>query len=239
MTAGPVELVLVPGTLCDERLFAPQIAGLRDLASITVADLSRDDAIGAMAERILRSAPPRFALAGLSMGGIVAMEVVRIAAHRVERLGLMDTNPAADTEERRAGRDRHLARMRICGVERVMIEDIRPTYLASGNEADAEMLDTILAMAVRLGPDVFARQSRALAGRIDQTNTLRRTTCPSLVLCGACDRICPAGQHEDMARLLGNADCVVIERAGHLPTLERPEAVTASLRRWLVTPRIE
>src|SRR5689334_23727575 len=136
--------------MCDGRLFGRQIAGLRGLAEASVGDLTRDDTIGGMAARVLAAAPPRFALAGLSMGGIVAMEVLRRAPGRVERVALMDTNHRAETPERRASREAQIARVRERGLEAVFVEEIRPHYLAPGNRADAELSRLLLAMALDL-----------------------------------------------------------------------------------------
>ncbi|MGR3804752.1 alpha/beta fold hydrolase [Marinibacterium profundimaris] len=222
-------LIFLPGMMCDARLFAPQMAALSDHVPVC-ADLSAEDNVQAMAARVLDDAPERFALAGLSMGGIVAMEVLRQAPDRVARLALMDTNPLAETPEVKAGRAAQIARAGAGELADMMRDTFIPRYLVAPNAAIericAEMADT-------LGPDAFARQSRALRDRPDQCDTLRGYTGPTLILTGAEDRLCPRDRHELMHRLMPHAAYTVIEGAGHLPTLERPEPTTEALRQWL------
>jgi pimeloyl-ACP methyl ester carboxylesterase len=226
-------LILLPGLLCDARLFAPQVHGLADLAAITVGDLTGAPTVAGLAASVLAVAPDRFALAGLSMGGIVAMEVVRQAPERVARLALLDTNHRAETAERRALRDPQIARALGGELRAVLVEEMKPLYLAPENRDSGAVLETVLDMALALGPEVFARQSAALRDRPDQTETLRRVAVPTLVLCGSHDALCPPDRHEEMAALVRGARLTVVQGAGHLPTLERPEATTAALREWL------
>ncbi len=224
-------LVLLPGMLCDARIFAPQIAALSPDHAVHVAPISRHADVTSLAGEVLRHAPPAFALAGLSMGGIVAMEIARLAPARVERIALLDTNSLPDRPEQAAARERQIARAgRDLGL--VMREELMPHFVTEGPDADA-ILALCLDMALTLGSDVFARQSRALATRPDQSETLRRLDLPALVLCGAADRLCPPKRHHLMASLLPDAELVEIPQAGHLPTLEQPQAVTDALRRWL------
>lgn len=223
-------LVLLPGMMCDQRLFSPQIAALSAHAPYC-ADLSQDDTVQAMAIRILSGAPERFALAGLSMGGIVAMEVLRQAPDRVARLALMDTNPLAELPEVQAARAPQIARAEAGDLARMMRDTFIPRYLAT---PDAGIEQTCLDMADALGPEVFARQSRALRDRPDQCDTLRGYTGPALILTGAEDQLCPRDRHALMHQFMPHATYRVIERAGHLPTLERPDQTTEALRQWLI-----
>ncbi len=229
-------LVLLPGMMCDARLFAPQAEALADLAGgVTVGDLTGADTVEGLAATVLAAAPDRFALAGLSMGGIVAMEVVRQAPGRVTRLALLDTNHRAEAPERQALRGPQIERALRGELRRLLVEEMKPLYLAPENRGDAAILDLVLDMALALGPEVFARQSAALRDRPDQTVTLRAVTVPTLVLCGRHDALCPPERHEEMAALVGAAArLVVVEGAGHLPTLERPAGTTAALRGWLL-----
>lgn len=229
-------LVLLPGMMCDARVFAPQIAGIRDRA-VMVAPITGADTAAALARDVLAHAPPRFALAGHSMGGIVAMEVLSQlqaegAPERVAGLCLMSTNPKAEHPGFAAGREPQIARVEAGGLRAVMREALLPHYLAAGSER-GDILDTCMAMAGALGPEVFVRQSRALQTRADQQEALRAVAVPSLVLCGREDAICPLSRHEGMHALIAGSRLAVIEGAGHMPTLEAPEAVTALLREWL------
>lgn len=186
----------------------------------------------ALAADVLDHAPKCFALAGLSMGGIVAMEILRQAPGRVDRLALLDTNPLAETPEMQARRGPQIAAAKAGDFARIMRDEMKPNYLA--NKANrAAILDLCMTMAMDLGADVFARQSRALRDRTDQTQTLRRFEGRSLVLCGRHDIPCPVERHELMHQLLPGSRLDIIEDAGHLTTLETPDAVIRSLRTWL------
>lgn len=225
-------LVLLPGMMCDARLYEPQLAVLSGHRTLHLAPITAEDSVEALAAAILATAPARFALAGLSMGGIVAMEVLRQAPARVERLALLDTNPKAETDAVRAGRAPQIARALDGGLASVMRNEMKPHYLADGPHRTA-ILDLCMRMALGLGPEVFARQSRALAARPDQQATLAAFRGPALVLMGEDDRLCPHHRHALMHDLIPGSRLEVIAGAGHLPTLEQPETTTAALIRWL------
>jgi pimeloyl-ACP methyl ester carboxylesterase len=225
-------VVLLPGMMCDARLFAAQAAALSGRRAVHHAPIGGHASMEALAAEVLAHAPPCFALAGLSMGGIVAMEVLRQAPDRVERLALLDTNPLVEAPEVRARRPGQVERARAGGLESVMRDEMKPNYLAGGSGQGA-ILDLCMDMALGLGPEVFARQSDALASRPDQTATLRAFRGPALVLMGEEDRLCPRDRHDLMMMLMPQARLVVVEGAGHLPPMERPAAVTAALTEWL------
>lgn len=224
-------LVLIPGMMCDARLWAPQMAALGRRA-VLHAPCTEADTMADLAAAILAAAPRRFALAGLSMGGIVAMEVLRQAPERVERLALLDTNPLAEAAEVQARRAPQIARALSGGLAAVMRDEMKPNYLADG-PGQGVILDLCMDMALALGPEVFARQSRALRDRPDQTATLAAYRGPALVMMGAGDRLCPRDRHDLMHRLMPQSRLSVIDGAGHLPTLEKPVETTAELLRWL------
>ncbi len=186
----------------------------------------------ALAADVLAAAPPEFALAGLSMGGIVAMEMLRQAPGRIVRIALLDTNPLAEAEAVRAARLPQIDAVRQGRLRAVMRDEMKPRYLAPG-PGRAAVLDLCMAMAMELGPDAFVRQSQALRDRPDQTATLRACTVPALVLCGRDDALCPVARHALMHALIPGSVLTVIDGAGHLPTLERPAATTAALLGWL------
>ena len=230
-------LVLIPGMMCDARLFGPQVAALSHGRAILAAPLL-GATVGEIAQGVLEAAPPRFALAGLSMGGIVAMEVLRRAPGRVTRLGLMDTNARAESAEVAARREPQIAAVREGRLEAVMRDEMKPNYLAPGAGREP-VLDLVMEMALAQGAAAFERQSRALQSRPDQREALRGWPGPALVLCGRHDALCPVFRHEEIAGLLPGAELVVIEDAGHLPTLEAPEAVNAAMADWLARPAQE
>lgn len=230
--------VLLPGMMCDGRLFAPQVEALKDAAEIVVGDVTGYSTMENLAMHVLAQVPfDRFALAGLSMGGIVAMAIAGQAPERVLGLALLDTNHRPDPPERRAVRARQIARARAGLLRAVLVEEMMPNYLGPAHQNDRELLDEVLAMGLDLGPDVFERQSLALRDRPDQTPVLRAYAGDSLVLCGRHDRLCPPDRHAEIALLIPRATFLVIEDAGHLPTLEAPEATTAALRAWLARLR--
>ncbi|MFD1797363.1 alpha/beta fold hydrolase [Paracoccus aurantiacus] len=224
--------MLLPGMMCDARLFGPQIAAFGRDRAIQVPAMGRHDSITALAADVLEHAPPRFALAGLSMGGILAMEITAQAPARVERLALLDTNPRAELPEVKAGRTPQMEAARSGNLREVMRDEMKPNYLADGPGKQA-VLDLCMDMAMDLGPEVFVNQSLALRDRPDQQDTLRRVNVPTLVLCGREDRLCPVERHELMHRLIPGSTLTIIDGAGHLPVLEKPDETTAALARWL------
>ncbi len=225
-------LVLLPGLLCDEALWRHQTAGLAGLAEITVADLTRDDDIDAMAARILSEAPATFALAGLSMGGYAAQAVIRRAPQRVERLALIDTSYLADSPQqiqRRTDFINLAGRGKFKGITPKLL----PMLISPGRLADRELCDTVIAMAERVGKDAFINQQKAIMSRPDGGRDLGRVQCETLVLCGRDDSIVPVDLHEKMAAMIPNASLVVVEDSGHLSPLEQPDAVTRAMHDWL------
>ncbi len=228
-------LVFLPGMMCDARLFGPQIAELSSEYTVCVAPVTQGERIEEIASDLLTQLPQRFALAGLSMGGIVAMEILRRAPDRVSRLALMSTNPLAEVPQVAAAREPQMVKVRTGRLRDVMRDEMKPNYLAPGPYRD-EILDLVMDMAEVLGPDVFIRQSRALQRRRDQQATLRKWKGNTLVLCGAHDQLCPVKRHTFMAELIPQSKLVVLEDSGHLPTLEQPNETTAALRSWAEGP---
>lgn len=231
MSARP-PLALLPGLLCDARLWAAQVEGLADLAAPRVADFTTQHTIAAMAADVLAAMPERFALAGLSMGGYVAFEVMRRAPERVERLALLDTSARPDTPEQmqiRHARMREAEAGRFKGVTRSFV----PQFLHAERLDERELVAAVVAMGEHVGKDAFLRQQRAIMTRPDSRPLLAGIACPTLVLCGRQDGLTPLKVHEEMAREVPAAELVVIEDCGHLPPLERPRETTAALRAWL------
>lgn len=223
-------LLLIPGMMCDARMWG----GLDSKLGIPVlhqlptgADTMQD-----LAARVLAKAPPHFALAGLSMGGIVAMEILRQAPDRVARLALLDTNPRAELPEVQARREQQINRAMAGDLEGVMRDDMKPHYLANSPHKP-EILSVCMEMALSLGPQVFARQSRALRDRPDQQATLSNFKGPALVLMGAEDKLCPLDRHKLMHELMPQSRLCIIPGAAHLPPLEQPDATLRALGDWL------
>lgn len=225
-------LVMLPGMMCDERLFSPQVDAFTPQREVIIPPLCGAENIADLVREMLPGLPDQFALAGLSMGGIIAMEIMHQAGERITRLALMDTNPFAEAEDRKAIRERQITTVRAGGLKDVIRDEMKPHYLAE-TENRQQILDLCMDMALDLGEDVFVQQSRMLAGRIDQTATLALVTVPTLILHGAEDQLCPPERHHAMADLISHAKLVRIEDAGHLPCLEQPVETTAALQRWL------
>lgn len=226
-------LVLVPGLNCTELLFGPQVARFGPERPVTVADHRQGETIEAIARQLLKEAPPRFALAGLSMGGYVALEVMRMAPGRVERLALIDTRASPDSPE-----DREIRNVTIRLAEIGRFDEIHaalwPRLVHLSRLRDEVLQSTVMAMAEATGPRVFIRQQKAVMSRRDFRPGLAAITCPTLVLVGDQDAVTPPFMAEDMAAAIPGARLETVPDCGHLSTLERPDVVNAALAAWLV-----
>jgi pimeloyl-ACP methyl ester carboxylesterase len=232
MAGGKVKLVLLPGLLCTRALWEPQIEALGDIAECTVADHTRHDTMEAIARSILAAAPDRFALAGLSMGGYLAYEIVRQAPERVERLALLDTGSRADAPERRARRQELIALAEREGVGAAQ-DALMPSLIHPSRLAEKSLVDVIRQMAVDTGVGAFKRQQAALWGRPDNRPFLPSIGCPTLVLVGREDVLTPVELSEEIAAGIPGAKLEIVSDCGHLSTLERPQAVSRAMRAWL------
>lgn len=223
-------LLLLPGLLCDARLWRDQIEALG--TGVTIADLTRDDSVGAMATRALAAAPPRFALAGLSMGGYVALEIMRRAPGRVSRLILLDTSARKDTEEQ-SRRRRGLMALTRSGQFRGVTPRLLPLLVHPDRVAEQPLAGEVMAMAERVGKEAFLRQQTAILGRPDSRPDLPGFAVPALVAVGAQDALTPPDHAEEIAAGIPGARLEVIADCGHLPTMERPAEATALMRDFL------
>jgi pimeloyl-ACP methyl ester carboxylesterase len=227
-------LLLLPGLLEDADAFEHPVKELSDVARCVVADLTRSDSIAALAADALAQAPAeRFALAGHSMGGYVALEILRRAPERVERLALLDTHARPDTPEATANRRRLMAL-----AERdfaAVSAELFPTLVAPAHRSDAGLSGKVTEMALATGMEAFLRQERAIIARIDSRPHLAAIRCPTLVIAGRLDAIMPVALLEELANGIPGARLEVIEDCGHMSTLERPEVVTGLLREWLAS----
>jgi pimeloyl-ACP methyl ester carboxylesterase len=226
-------LVLIPGLLCDRLLWQPQVAALSGVADCWIADHTRSNTMAGVAVDVLRDAPfERFALAGLSMGGYIAFEMLRQAKQRVARLALLDTSARGETPEQSLRRRELIALAeggRFTGAADVLL----PLFLHHARLNDTALVDTVKQMATNTGKDAFIRQERAIMGRTDSLALLSSITCPTLVLCGMQDALTPPECHEEIAARVHGARLEVIDDCGHLSTLEKPAEASAAMRRWL------
>lgn len=230
--AKKTPLILLPGLLCDAALWAHQTRTLADVADVSVADLTHDDTIAGMAARVLKTAPGKFALAGLSMGGYVAQEIMRQAPARVTRLALIDTSSRADDEAQRSRRFALLSQIEHGDFKGVTTR-LLPLLIHHDRLADEALVGVVRKSALHVGRDAYSRQQHAILGRPDGRADLRKIECPTLVMCGRQDALTPLPLHEEMAAEIPGASLVVVEDCGHLAPLERPRTVSAVLRYWL------
>jgi len=230
-------LILVPGLMCDATVWAHQSRSLADRAEIHIADNGGRDSLPAMAEELISWAPDRFALAGHSMGGRVALEVIRRVPERVSALALLDTGyqsiPAgAAGQWERAGRLALLARARQEGMRAMGREWLRG-MIHPARLTDVPLIEGLLAMIASKTPELYEAQVHALLERPDATAVLPQIRCHTLVLCGREDTWAPPERHQQLAALIPGSTLEIIPDCGHMCTLEQPEAVTRALRGWL------
>ncbi len=230
--AQSLPLVLVPGLTCTARLYGPQIEALWPFGQVTVVDHRRDDDMAAVAARVLKEAPPRFALAGLSMGGYVAFAMMRLAPERIAKLALLDTSARPDTPEQTAARKAQIA-MAQSGRYGEIPDLAIPRYLNAKHQRDDRLTTIVRKMIAETGPEAFVRQLNAIMSRPDSRPLLASIKCPTLVLVGDSDVATPPEVNKEIADGISGAKFMVIPDSGHLTTLEQPEAVNAALADWL------
>lgn len=230
-TAKPT-LVLLPGLLNTRRLFEHQIEALSDIVDCVVPELWHYDSVAAMAQAAIDSAPSRFALAGFSMGGYVAFEVMRRAGGRVDRLALIDTQASSDTPETTARRRGFIEQTRIGRFHGVQ-PSLLPQLLHPSHVSSKLITQPILEMAAEIGAAGFVRQQEAIMGRPDSRPLLVDIAVPTLVIVGRQDASIPLHRAEEMAADIATSRLVVLEECGHMSPLERPAEVSSALRLWL------
>jgi pimeloyl-ACP methyl ester carboxylesterase len=225
-------IVLVPGLVCSPRIWAPLVPALWRLGPVTVANHVRDDSMAAIARRILKEAPPRFALAGHSMGGYIAFEIMRQAPERVARLALLNTQARPDTPEASARRRGMAARAQDGGY-RAVVDELWANFVHPSRSGDGTLQQIVRDMADDVGVEGFVRQQNAIMTRPDSRPILTAIRCPTLVLTCDSDNTVPPRLSQEMADAIAGSWLVMLENCGHLPQLERPEATAKALIDWL------
>jgi pimeloyl-ACP methyl ester carboxylesterase len=226
-----VPLILLPGTLCDERLW--ETVNLSDLADVKVCDVSKADTIEGIAKSVLEEAPDKFALAGLSLGGIISLEIMRIAPERVIKLALLDTNPNPPSLEQIEGWERFIDMANNGQFLDITINHLLPVLIHPHRRNDEGLVSTIIDMAEKVGIEGYINQLKAVMTRSDQRPILSTISCPTMILVGREDRVCPLRMSEFLTENIPAANLEIISHSGHLSPLEQPEKVSAALREWL------
>ncbi len=225
-------ILLVPGLVSSPRVFAPVMPAMWRFGPVTVANHIRDDNMGAIARRILAEAPPRFALAGHSMGGYVALEIMRQAPDRVAKLALINTQARADTPEASERRRGQMARAR-AGEYHAVLDELFPGLVHPSRQGDAALRQLVHDMGDDVGAEAFVRQQTAVMGRVDSRPSLAWIKCPTLVLTGDADNTIPNALSKEMADGIHGAKLVILDNCGHMPQPEQPQATAAALTEWL------
>jgi len=225
-------LVLLPGTLCDARVFEPVLQGLPERPTI-VPQLIGAETAQEMADRLLSQLPDRFALAGFSLGGIIALEMIARQPERITRIALLDTTARPDPEPNWTVRRNAVARAAQIGIERYVTHKLWSLYVSGDAAADEVLRALVTAMSATVGLDAFRQQSEMAIHRADSRPRLPEIAVPTLVLCGEDERLCPVDIHREIAQLVPGAALAIIPRAGHFALIEQPAPVAAHLRHWL------
>jgi pimeloyl-ACP methyl ester carboxylesterase len=228
----PLPILLIPGLNCSARLYADQIPVLWRFGPVTVADHTRDDSMDAIVARILAAAPPRFALAGLSMGGYLALTIMRQAPQRVQKLALLDTSARPESPEQTVRRKPQIALAqdgRFAEVPPLQF----PFFVHRNRQGDDALRTRVRLMAEETGAEVFLRQQHALITRADARPLLATIKCPTLVLVGDGDELTPPALSRELADGIAGSRLVIVADCGHLSTMERPEAVNRALVEWM------
>jgi pimeloyl-ACP methyl ester carboxylesterase len=225
-------IVLIPGLICTAELFAPQLPALWPHGPVTVASTLEGETMERIAAGVLRDAPPRFALGGLSMGGYVALEILRQAPDRVLKLALMDSTARPDAPEQTRLRRAMIQKATTGGYEDVLAQTI-PNLVHPSRRKDTDLIETQTRMGRAIGLDGFVRQQTAIMNRIDSRPFLWQIKVPTLVVVGDKDALTPPERAQEMADAVAGARLVVVPECGHVSTLERPEVVNTALVEWL------
>lgn len=231
-------VVLLPGNMCDARLWGGANRAIMQAIEangigVLCIDFEDDASISTMAARALYSCQGPLIPIGFSMGGIVALEMYRQASQRIWAMGLIDTTAFPDT--RGTERIRQQQDILAGHLERVVLDELKPNYLAACHAKDGDLLALLRDMAMTLGPDVFIAQSEALRTRGDLSPVLANITVPVLLACGREDSLCPPALHERLATMIPNASMFIVEDAGHIVPLEQPVILAGLISQFLIS----
>jgi pimeloyl-ACP methyl ester carboxylesterase len=235
--SGASALLLVPGLMCDHAVWNPVLSALAQVRHCTVVDHGAADSLPLMAQQILQSAPPRFALAGHSMGARVVLEVLRLAPQRVDGVALLSSG-YAQRPEGEPGEEEARKRYALLDIARAQGVRAMATAWVAGmvhpdRLNDQVLMDSVVQMFERKSADIFARQIQALLNRPPAQDVLQQTLVPTLVLCGRQDAWATVAQHQAMHGMVRSAELAVIDHAGHMVTMERPAEVASAMLQWL------
>ena len=225
-------ILLVPGLVSSPRIYEPVVPALWRFGPVTVANHIRDDNMGSIARRILAEAPPRFALAGHSMGGYIAFEIMRQAPERIAKLALINTQARPDTPEATTRRRDHIARAQAGGYHAIL-DELFPGFVHPARQGEAFLHQLVRDMGDDVGAEAFVRQQNAIMSRPDSRPALAWIKCPTLVLTGDEDNTIPNSLSKEMAEGIPAAKLVVLPHCGHLPQVEQPQATADALVEWL------
>jgi pimeloyl-ACP methyl ester carboxylesterase len=239
MSVDKPSLVLLPGFLCDDAVWQQQIDSLSDAANCMCLDWGDLDSIAGMAEKVLAVAPPKFALAGHSMGGRVAFQVYRMAPERVERIALLNTGadgrPAGEKGEEEERKRRSLLRIAQEQGMRAGAMAWYPPMIDARRVSDMALVEPMVAMVERKTPEIWEKQLMALLGRPDARPVLDMIRCPALFLSGHQDTWSPPARHAEMSAKIPGSKLAIVNDSGHMSTMEQPAAVSQALREWLLS----
>ena len=225
-------IVLIPGMMCTNDVFTHQINYLKNYFNVIVLEFNHYDDIVSGVKDLAPNLPDDFHLLGHSMGGIIAMDFVRQFSERVLSLTLLNTNPYEEKQEIKERRNQRLKELDKLDLITLMKSDYISRYFPSNCEGKSKLVKKCVDMASTLDKQVFYNQSIALRDRSDQSTTLERVTCKTLLVCGEKDQLCPVSYHSDMKTMIKKSDLIVLEGVGHIPTLECSEILNNHLKKF-------
>lgn len=225
-------LVLLPGTLCDRAMWEEQVEELSNIAEIIIGDVGQHSSIQELADSVLEDAPEEFSIVGFSLGGIVALEIMRIAPERINKLALISTNPFPPTKEQQVLWEKYIEMIENNQFIEVVKRKLYPALVSKPNQSGTT-LEKVLNMAKNIGPKAYINQLKSVMTRNDQRPILKKINCPTVIIVGELDKVCPVELSDYLNKNIEDSQKVVIEGAGHLITLEKPYETSQILKQWM------